>query len=57
VYKPRATSTTRTIFRLKTNQSNAYEESHYNIIIQFIKEIITEEQTYCINSFQHATSG
>ena len=28
-YKPRATSTTRTVFRLYTNQNRAYEESYY----------------------------
>ena len=32
-YKPRATSTTRTVFRLNTNQSRAYEESYYKIQI------------------------
>ena len=40
VDKSRATSTTRTVFRLNTNQSHAYEESHikiWNLYIHLFK--------------------
>ena len=46
-YQSRATSTTRTVFRLNTNQSHAYGEFHYKGLNTNNYRLIIKEQTYC----------
>lgn len=55
-HQSRATSTTRTVFRLNTNRGHAYEETTIILIPIYLNIHYNSKQTYCMNPFQHVTS-
>ena len=56
-YKSRAISTTRTLLRLNTNQSHAYEDCLLECLNLVVQLKTSSNQTYCTHFFQRLTSG